>query len=118
MKFRILYHISPKRNLKSILKHGLQIGRESPVPRLVMAGSKDNGEDYLIYFTDKKGIDVIVRGWVHCPAVVFKVKVPVAYLEKVKGVDRDYVTLNPYATEWTSVEDILPEWILGYQILC
>jgi len=109
MRFKVLYHVSPKRNLKSIDKYGLEIGRRSPVIELQLWGSKTTTKRNVIYFTDRAGISAVITGWVQCPVVVFKVKVPVNWLEKLESEVRGY--FGGEANEWVSLKSIPRKYI-------
>lgn len=121
MKFKTLYHVTAGRNIKSIKKNGLQIGH-APVLELVLMGKsgiEKTTKRNVIYFTDREGIDVVTKGWVHCSSnpIALKVKVPVNWLECIEPVSRYYI--NPMAKEWVSFKSIPVKYIVAaYEVIC
>ena len=123
--YRVFYHVTAKKNLKSILKVGIKRSRSrnsiSPkdIERLRIS-EKRKRELYdrwkynnFVYLTDKRGAGVIAKYWITCNKnpVILRLKIPENWLEYFNGVGYDYSNINPVALEWTVSRVIPPEYI-------
>jgi len=99
--YRVFYHVTTKKNLRNILKSGIQ-------PR------KSKWKKYkYVYLTDKRGAGIIAKYWITCKKypVILRVKIPENWLEYFNGIGYDYRIENPMALEWVSGRVIPFEYI-------
>lgn len=124
--YRVLYHVTAKKNLKKIIKEGIKRGRSnvaiSPkeisllrMPESMKQRLRDKWKhDRFVYLTDKRGAEVIAKHWVTCKKmpVIIKVRIPENWLTLFNGVSYNYEKQNPRALEWASIKAIPLEYII------
>lgn len=136
MKYKILYHVTKKKYISSILKEGIKGSRsvfavspkEINLLRMREADKQRLREKWkygnFVHLTDKRGAGIIARHWIECQhsPVVLKVRIPEEWLGMYEGTDipssgretwyDDYRSRNPKALEWVVARVIPPEYII------